>query len=78
MKKNRITVLISILFILLILSNAYFIHKSQTAGYKIVIGVPVAGEEMEIGAVDYTKSAPLKEQSEITAVMFALMHAGSA
>lgn len=87
MKQNRktqwIRLGVGLLILALIVSNGYFMHKARNAGYEIQIGrafpAPVLDENgNEIGrtlGIDFTLSKPLKEKSEINAVIFSLIGA---
>lgn len=84
-KQQKITlarIAVGILILALIAGNVYFANKAQHTGYEIAIGranlAPVMDDGKEIGktlAVDFTKSKPLKESSQVTTVLFALLGA---
>ena len=75
-KKLR-KILIIFLIILLILSNGYFILKSQKLDYDILIGIPVKSKTNNTIAVDFSKSQPLEKKREMNIVIFSFMNADS-
>lgn len=59
--KNKTTFFLTVLFVLLILGNVYFINAANKASYEILIGKPVIGENGS-EAVDFQHSTPLKRK----------------
>lgn len=78
MKKKISGILAIVVMILLAGSNIYFIHKSGELDYSIMIGIPSADENGELGAVDFTKSKPLSDREDMNTVIFSLMGAVAA
>lgn len=70
-------VLICILIILLILSNVYFLKKSQETGYEMLIGIPAINEEHVVSGADFSKSTPLKNKSQVDTAFFSLLNANT-
>lgn len=72
--KNKTTFFLTVLFVLLILGNVYFINAANKASYEILIGKPVIGENGS-EAVDFQHSTPLKRKSDIDTIVFSLLRA---